>query len=244
MGSLRGLILISGADFPKGDWSITSGNQTIFGTVNIVPLWNDIDMPRSRFDELLSLAEEHDGLVTADQARHSGFTDSVLARLAQRGRIERVSRGVYRLPYFPPNRFSQYHEVVLWAMANCGPAEAAVSHASALSVYGISDSNPDTIHLNVPRSARLRREKPKGLVVHYADIAAEDIKVHEGIPVTTVARTVRDLLEAGARIDLIRQAISEARREGYVDAAEARRLRYRVDVHVIELREQKEMVEA
>jgi hypothetical protein len=44
-------------------------------------------VPRSRFDELAALAEENDGLVTADHARHAGFTDSVLARLVQGGRI-------------------------------------------------------------------------------------------------------------------------------------------------------------
>jgi len=55
-------------------------------------------VPRSRFGELVSLAEENDGLVTADHARQAGFTDSVLARLVQRGRIERTSRGVYRVP--------------------------------------------------------------------------------------------------------------------------------------------------
>ena len=75
-------------------------------------------MPRSRFDELAALAEENDGLVTADQARQAGFTDSVLARLVQRGRIERTARGVYRVPYLTPGRFPQYREAVLWAKAN------------------------------------------------------------------------------------------------------------------------------
>ncbi len=42
-------------------------------------------MPRSRFDELVALADDNDGLVTADQARAEGFTDSVLARLVKRG---------------------------------------------------------------------------------------------------------------------------------------------------------------
>ena len=45
-------------------------------------------MSLSRFDELVTLAEEHDGLFTSEQARDSGFTDSVLSRLARRGRIE------------------------------------------------------------------------------------------------------------------------------------------------------------
>src|SRR5258708_5693086 len=119
-------------------------------------------MPRSRFDELVTISEEHDGLVTAEQARQSGFTDSVLARMAQRGRLERTARGVYRIPHFPLGRFSQYMEAILWAKANRGPGEVAISHLTALNVYGISDANPDRIHMTVPRSARLRRQQPKG----------------------------------------------------------------------------------
>lgn len=205
--------------------------------VNIVPLWNDIDMPRSRFDELVTIAEEHDGLVTAEQARQSGFTDSVLARLAQRGRLERTSRGVYRIPYFPPSRFSQYLEAVLWARANRGPEAVAISHLTALNVYGISDANPDLIHLTVPRSARLRRQQPKGVVVHRDSLTEDETRIHEGIPVTTLSRTVNDLLSAGARVDLIRQAISEARREGFIKESEARQLRRKVTSHLRGLRD-------
>lgn len=195
-------------------------------------------MPRSRFDELVALAGEHDGLVTADQARQAGFTDSVLARLVQRGRLERTARGVYRIPYVPPDRFSQYREAVLWAKANRGPQEAALSHATALAVYGISDANPSMIHLTVPRSARLRRQMPKGVVLHREDLASEDITVEEGIPLTTISRIVADLLRSGGRLDLIRQAIADARREGLILDSEARQLRRRVETHLKMLREQ------
>ncbi len=193
-------------------------------------------MPRSRFDELVTIAEEHDGLVTAEQARESGFTDSVLARLAQRGRLERASRGVYRIPHFPQGRFSQYLEAVLWARANRGPEAVAISHLTALNIYGISDANPDLIHLTVPNSARLRRQQPKGVVVHRNSLMEDDIRIHEGIPVTSISRTVHDLLSSGARIDLIRQAISDARREGFIEESEARQLRRKVDSHLRALR--------
>ncbi len=195
-------------------------------------------MPRSRFDELVALAEEHDGLLTAEQAREAGFTDSVLARLVQRGRIERTARGVYRIPYFSPGRFSQYREAVLWAKANRGPYQAALSHTTALAVYGISDTNPSLIHLTVPRSARLRRQMPKGVVLHREDLAPEDMTVEEGIPLTTISRTVADLLRSGGRLDLIRQAISDARREGLIGDDEAKQLRRRVEAHLKMLRDQ------
>ena len=197
-------------------------------------------MPRSRFDELAALAEDQDGLLTADQARKAGFTNSVLARLVQRGRIERTARGVYRVPYIPPGRFSQHREAVLWAKANRGPGDVALSHATALVVYGISDANPQLIHLTVPRSARLRRQKPKGVVVHRQDLSPEEITVEEGIPLTTISRTVADLLHSNGRIDLVRQAISDARHAGLISDAEARQLRRRVEEHLRSLREQKE----
>jgi predicted transcriptional regulator of viral defense system len=116
-------------------------------------------VPRSRFGELVSLAEENDGLVTADHARQAGFTDSVLARLVQRGRIERTSRGVYRVPYLTPGRFSQYREAVLWAKANRGPTEVALSYTTALAAYEISSANPHSIHITAPRAARLKAAK-------------------------------------------------------------------------------------
>jgi predicted transcriptional regulator of viral defense system len=197
-------------------------------------------VPRSRFDELVALAEDQDGLLTADQARKAGFTNSVLARLVQRGRIERTARGVYRVPYIPPGRFSQHREAVLWAKANRGPSDVALSHATALVVYGISDANPQLIHLTVPRSARLRRQKPKGVVVHRQDLSPEEITVEEGIPLTTISRTVADLLHSNGRIDLVRQAISDARHAGLISDAQVRQLRRRVEEHLRSLTEQKE----
>ena len=189
-------------------------------------------MPRSRFDELVSLAEEHDGLVTADHARQAGFTDSVLARLVQRGRIERTSRGVYRVPYLTPGR-SRNTEKRCYGRGPTAVRSRLRFHITALAAYEISDANPDSIHITVPQAARLRRQKPKGIIVHFEDLMTEDITVHEGMPITTIARTVADLLKSSERIDLIRQAISDARREGFIEESEARRIRRRIEVPVL-----------
>ena len=190
------------------------------------------DVPRTRFDELVALAEDNDGLLTAEQARQAGITDSVLARLTQRGRLQRTARGVYRIPYFPPTRFSQYQEAVLWAKASHGPQNVALSHGTALVVYGISDANPSAVHITAPNYARLRRKRPKWVMVHHGDLKPNDVTIHEGLPVTTVERTVFDVMTSSGRIDLARQAISDARREGYIGAAEARRLKRRVDEYL------------
>ncbi len=79
-------------------------------------------------DELFTIAEEHDGLLTSKGARSLGIQDSVLVRLAQRGRLERVSRGVYRIAHYPADKFAQYRQAVLWAQASHhGPECIALS---------------------------------------------------------------------------------------------------------------------
>jgi predicted transcriptional regulator of viral defense system len=179
---------------------------------------------RSRMDELLPLAEQNDGLVTASQARALGILDSVLARLAQRGKLERVARGVYRIPYFPADRLSQYREAVLWARASHGPERVALSHETALAVYGISDVNPARVHITVPKDARLRRRKPKWIVIHRGELPATDVTQHEGLPLVTVGKTVLQVFQETGRLGLARQALKDARKEGFIGAAEANRL--------------------
>src|ERR1039457_1144377 len=122
-------------------------------------------MAHTRMDELYALAEERDGPLTSKEARARGIQDSVLIRLAQRGRLERMTRGVYRIAHFPADRLGQYREAVMWAQASQGPERVALSHETALLLYGISDVNPARINLTVPMSARLRREHPERVVI-------------------------------------------------------------------------------
>lgn len=215
--------------------------MALISHVNIVPLWNYIDissglvhtrtMPRSRMDQLIAIAEENDGLLTSKQARKAGILDSVLVRLAQRGRLERAARGVYRIAHFPQSKFSQYREALMWAQANHGPEEpdVALSHETALALYGFSDANPPLINITVPKAARLRRERPKWIAIHRDDLGPFDVTLHEGLTVTTVAKTITDILNQPGRIDLARQAVTDARRTGYIGDSEAARLKRQIN---------------
>ena len=182
-------------------------------------------MPRTRMDELYALAEEHDGLLASKDARAQGIQDSVLVRRAQRGRLERMSRGVYRIAHFPADRFAQYREAVLWAQASQGPERVALSHETALLLYGISDVNPARVHLTVPMSARLRRAHPEWIVIHRADLTPQEISQHEGMPVTSVERSVMDVFTTTHRADIAQKAIVDALREGLLNTTQAGDLR-------------------
>lgn len=175
-------------------------------------------------DELYALAEMRDGLLTSKEAREAGIADSVLVRLAQRGRLERVSRGVYRISHYPVDRLAQYREAVLWAKASGGPTSVLVSHETALLLYGISDANPAKVHITVPVTARLRRERPKWVTIHQADITPGEISEYEGIPVTSVERTIVDILQTTKRVDVARQAIADAKKKGLLKPSNAKEL--------------------
>jgi len=182
-------------------------------------------MPRSRMNELVEIAEGNDGLLTSKQARNAGILDSVLVRLARRGRLERMTRGVYRIVHYPQVRNSQYREAILWAESSQGPKETTLSHETALAVYGISDANPSQVHITVPKSARLRRKRPTWIAIHRDNLMATDLALHEGLRVTSVARTVADVLYSSGRTEFVRQAIKDAKRAGLIAASEAARLK-------------------
>jgi hypothetical protein len=56
-----------------------------------------------------------------------------------------------------------------------------------------------------------------------------DVTLYEGLPITTVSRTVTDILTTSGRADTARQAIADARKEGHISKLEAIRLKRRVE---------------
>jgi predicted transcriptional regulator of viral defense system len=173
---------------------------------------------------LYGIAEDQGGYFTAAQARAAGLYQVRLVQLAKQGDIERVSRGVYRLARFPISRLSHYMQAVLWPQVRRPDVVGVISHESALSIHALSDVSPARVHLTLPTSTRLRREVPKGIVIHFADLAAGDVERVEGVPVTTPARSIRDAHAAHLGNALVGQAIADGRRAGVLSTAEANRL--------------------
>ena len=110
----------------------------------------------------------------------------------------------------------------MWKRA-CGPTAlgGVISHESALALYEMSDANPSKLHITVPRKFRIRREVPGFLVVHHADLQPHEIQPFEGIPVTAPERTIRDCHARHLPWGLVRQAIDDGRRQGYLSMRDA-----------------------
>lgn len=165
---------------------------------------------------LYQIAEQQAGYFTAAQARQAGFSRSLLSYHLGTGRFERIRPRVYRLVQFPASP----HEDLYVAWLQAGP-DAVISHDSALALYDLSDLLPDQIHVTVPRTASRRRQ---GLRLHTKRLDQEDVTRYEGLPVTTVLRTLTDVAAAGLASEQVRQAILEALRRGMVSRESLLRL--------------------
>jgi predicted transcriptional regulator of viral defense system len=155
---------------------------------------------------LYQIAEQQAGYFTTAQARQAGFSPSLLSYHLDTGHFERVRPRVYRLVQFPASPHEDLY--VDWLQA--GP-QAVISHDSALALYDLSDLLPDQIHVTVPRTASRRRKRRR---LHTKHLRQEDVTRYDGLPVTTVLRTLIDVTRAGLADEQIRQAIQEALRRG------------------------------
>lgn len=162
--------------------------------------------------ELARLAERQWGVITRAQLIASGLGDRGIAEWVRSGRVRRLYRGVYA---FGHDRIRSEGRWLAAVMA-CGPG-AALSHTSGAQLWEIRQSSSAFIDVTVPsQNGRIRR---KGIRIHRSGrFASEEVTVRNGIPVTTVARTLLDLADV-LDPQALRRAVTEAEYRGLFDRA-------------------------
>ena len=162
------------------------------------------------------------GIVTTEDARELGIDGAVLRMLHSRGRLERLSRGVYRFPEMPAGPLDQYAAATFWPQGVRG----VLSHISALDRHDLCDVNPSRIDLTLPRAYDLnpRREVPAHLHLHFEDIPSADLTLLEGLPIVTPVRAIVDAISSAVRAELIQQAIDTLKERGMLSRSEVRRI--------------------
>jgi predicted transcriptional regulator of viral defense system len=173
-------------------------------------------MKQPIFDTLVETASDHHGYVTTLEAREVGIDPTQLRLLARRGRLEHVARGVYRVPVLPRSEHDDLAFAVAWARGR-----AVVSHESALVLHGFSDVNPSVVHLTVPPDNHPRAQGAGPVRIHRRDLPEADVTMVDGLPVTTVARTILDCHELGTDPAQLRMALRQARQSGELSPAQA-----------------------
>lgn len=135
-------------------------------------------------DEILSLAVRQGGVIRRDQARRLGMSDSAIDRRIRSGRWQVVVEGVLRV-------FPARDERDLLAGAIAALPTAVVSHASAGRIHrlaGTPESAP-TITVHASKAWRF----PEVAVRRTRTVSRAHCVTVDGLPVTSVARTVVDL---------------------------------------------------
>ncbi len=178
-------------------------------------------MPGKTYNHVYEIAVDQFGCFTTAQALEAGATRQSLEMMAKRGNIERVSHGLYRVNAIQVTRLDPYMEATLWP----GRQRGILSHETALELYGISDVNPEKIHVTVPKRFRTHRTVPSLYVLHHADLDAHEVSSFEGIPTTTAVRAIEDCHRTYLGQALLAQAIEDGFKRGLLTHIEANKLR-------------------
>lgn len=176
-------------------------------------------MKRPIFDSLVEIASDHHGYLTTLQAREAGIDPTQLRLLATRGRLEHVSRGVYRMPVLPRSAHDDLAFAIAWARGR-----AVLSHESALVLHGLSDVNPSVVHLTATPDNYPRAQGSGAVRIHRRHLPADEVTMVDGMPVTTVTRTIVDCRALGTSPTQLRMAIRQARQSGQLSVAHTDKL--------------------
>lgn len=142
-------------------------------------------MKKAGLRPVYDLAAGQGGYFTTAQAEALGVSRRALTYRVETGDLVRIEYGIYRLARHPSQPFEDVIVACLWA-----GEDSAAGHETALFIYGLSDAMPAKIHITVPRPFRGQRQ---GVVLHHAPLQGSDRTVRDGVPITTVARTLADL---------------------------------------------------
>ena len=168
------------------------------------------------------LAERQWGVVARRQLAALGVSRHTADHWLRAGRLHRVHHGVYALGHTALRAEGRR----LAAVLACGPG-AVLSHRSAAAHWGLLRTDQTRIDVTAPRG----RHGAPGIRLHRTrSLDAEDIAHHEGIPITTVHRTLLDVA-AMARGGELERAVAQAERLRLYDHREIQAVLERANGH-------------
>lgn len=159
--------------------------------------------------EAWQLAAKQHGVVARGQLLQLGLSAQAIQHRLAKGRLHRVSRGVYSVGRPELSRRGRWMAAVL-----ASGRGAALSCGSAAALWGIERERRRAVEVSVPIASARRRD---GVLIHRRpNLRPSDVVVKEGIPVTSVVRTFIDLATRLGRAD-IERAVDEADKLGLTD---------------------------
>jgi very-short-patch-repair endonuclease len=142
---------------------------------------------------LAALAHQQHGVVSMAQLLRLGYSKDTMLEWVAAARLHRLHHGVYAVGHRRLTWHGRCWAAILGAEANQTDEvvwPAVASHGSAAYLWGLYRYAPETIDVTAP----IRRRAKRSFRVHFSSILVpEDRMDREGIPVTSVPRTLLDL---------------------------------------------------
>jgi Protein of unknown function (DUF559)/Transcriptional regulator, AbiEi antitoxin len=162
-------------------------------------------------DRARAVAEAQEGVLSRRQLLACGVSSSRIGRWVRRGWLLRLHPGVYALGHRAISPRGRLIAALLYAGAG-----SVLSHGTAAHHWALIAKPPPQIHVSAP----VGRRNLRGVVVHTPRAILRDR--HDGMPVTSVART---LMDTAARVPAwqLRKALAEADFRDRLDPEDLRR---------------------
>lgn len=172
---------------------------------------------RTYRERLLELAQYQHGFVTTADARRLNIPPIELRKLASRGKLENVRRGVYQFSQLSGSANESY----LSALLSVGE-DACLIGDSVLAFHGLAQVNPRKIRVGT--SKRIRHHVPDQISLTSYAAPESEIEIRDGVRTTRVARAIIDAKEVVMRSRLL-SALDEAIELGLITTFEATAVR-------------------
>jgi hypothetical protein len=177
---------------------------------------------RPAHSDIAERAGGQHGVIARWQLLDMGFSRYAIDRMIAAGYLHPLHRGVYAVGH----RRVSARVATMAAVLSYG-SQALASHLSAAWIWDLLRDNRPVTDVSV----RGRWGKPrKGIILHRPrSLHPDDIAIRDGIPCTSVARTLLDI--AATRPSLLRRAFEEAERRRVLDLRSVHRLLERSQGH-------------
>ena len=175
-------------------------------------------------DRLFEVADRQQGYFTSNQAEECGFHRSHFHRFIASGKWTKEIRGVYRLSRYPIQDRSELVLWTLWSRNKQGIPQGVWSHETALDIYELTDVMPAKMHMTVPLGFRRSQSIPDVLLLHYHDLADEDVEMRQGYRVTTPLKTLIDVINnQSISLEQVELGVKQALSQGFISKREVQR---------------------
>ena len=169
---------------------------------------------------LYKVADEHHGYVTTALAQTAGVPPVEVRKLASRGGMTNIARGLYRVDGIDGGEHSAYAEAVL----RVGD-EAHLVGDGVLAFHELALVNPRHITVGTPR--RVRRDLPAHIRLVHSQPDPADLTNYDGIASMTVERALRDSI-GSVMPERLAEAARRAADEGLLRRAAANALLHEI----------------